>query len=500
MSLLDWTVLDTYFVLMLAMGLWARTKIKSTSDYFTAGGAMPWWLSGISHHMSGYSSAVFVGYAAIAYTAGFSLYIWWASTICLALLIGYRIFPPRWVRLRQHTGMVSPLEYLVVRYNLPTQQVLAWSGTLLKIFDVGAKWTATAILLYAFAGVRPIFGVLLTGGVTLVYAVVGGLWADALTDFSQFCIQLIAGFAMLIAALSHLGGVSGLWTVWSVLPQSHHYAFVGPYTPVFAIVFLLINTLSYNGGTWNLAQRFIAAPTAEDARKAALLSAALYLIWPLVLFFPMWAAPVLVPNLASPLEAYAHMARMLLPHGLIGLVIAGIFAHTMAMTSSDANAVSAVVVRDILPALRRDHSRPSDAAQLLAGRICTFLFLALSMVIAVFADHFGGVLGLLILWFAALIGPIAVPMLLGMLLPFRRCGSAAALLGWGGGLLVFVLLKFVFLRRIGTLAEDTATVISVGGPVITSLVLYLLVGFFTRTTKPASDSLLRVINGEPAKE
>jgi SSS family solute:Na+ symporter len=449
--------------------------------------------------MSGYSSAVFVGYAAIAYTTGFSLYIWWASTICLALLIGYRIFPPRWVRLRQHTGMVSPLEFLVVRYNLPTQQVLAWSGALLKIFDVGAKWTATAILLYVFADVRPIFGVLLTGGVTLIYAVVGGLWADALTDFSQFCIQLIAGFAMLIAALSHLGGISGLWTVWRVLPPSHHYAFVGAYTPFFAIVFLLINTLSYNGGTWNLAQRFIAAPTGKDARIAALLSAALYLIWPLVLFFPMWAAPVLVPNLAKPLEAYAHMARMLLPHGLIGLVIAGIFAHTMAMTSSDANAVSAVVVRDILPALRSDHLRPGDATQLRAGRICTFLFLALSMIIAIFADRFGGVLGLLILWFAALIGPIAVPMLLGMLLPFRRSGSVAALSGWAGGLLVFVLLKFVFLRRIGTLAEDTATVISVGGPVITSLVLYLLVGFFTRTTKPTSDALLRVINGEPAR-
>jgi SSS family solute:Na+ symporter len=92
MSPLDWAVLDTYFVLMLVMGLWARAKVKSASDYFTAGGAMPWWLSGVSHHMSGYSSAVFVGYAAIAYTAGFSLYVWWAFTISLALLIGHRIF------------------------------------------------------------------------------------------------------------------------------------------------------------------------------------------------------------------------------------------------------------------------------------------------------------------------------------------------------------------------------------------------------------------------
>ena len=156
MSFLDWAVLCAYFAFMIGVGMWARTKIRNANDYFTAGGAMPWWLSGISHHMSGYSSAAFVGYAAIAYSTGFTIYIWWACTITLAMLIGYRIFPPRWARLRQRTGMISPLEYLVVRYNLPTQQVLAWSGALLKIFDIGAKWTATAILLNVLAHVPPV--------------------------------------------------------------------------------------------------------------------------------------------------------------------------------------------------------------------------------------------------------------------------------------------------------------------------------------------------------
>jgi SSS family solute:Na+ symporter len=500
MSVLDWTVLCLYFALMLGTGMWARTKVKNASDFFTAGGEMPWWLSGISHHMSGYSSAVFVAYAAIAYTTGFTIYIWWACTITLAMLIGYRIFPPRWARLRQRTGMISPLEYLVVRYNLPTQQVLAWSGALLKVFDIGAKWTATAILLNVFANVPPIVGVLLTGSVTLVYAVVGGLWANALTDFSQFAIQLVAGVAMLLAVLAHLGGVSALWTIWAHLPPSHAHAFSAPYTPLFAAVFLLVNTLSYNGGTWNLAQRFIAAPTGKDAKKAALLSASLYLVWPLVLLFPMWAAPLLLPHLAEPADSYALMVRMLLPHGLVGLVLAGLFAHTMAMTSSDANAISAVVVRDILPALRRDRRRMSDPAQLLAGRICTFTFLVLSMVIAIFANSFGGVLGLLILWFAALLGPIAIPMLLGMLLPFRRSGPAAALIAWSGGVITFVLIKFVFTARINSSAGDMATAIAVGGPVVTAMILYIAVGLITPKTKPAADALLRSINQDLSAE
>lgn len=488
----DTVVLGAYFAGMIGVGFWARAKVKSASDFFTAGGSMPWWLSGISHHMSGYSSAVFVGYAAIAYTAGFSLYIWWACTIALGLLIGCRIFPPRWVRLRQFTGMISPLEYLSTRYNLATQQLLAWSGALLKVFDVGAKWTATAILLNVFANLPTAIGVLLTGGVTLVYSVVGGLWADALTDFSQFVIQLIAGLAMLIAVLSHLGGVSGLWTLWKQLPPDHHQLFTGTYTPWFALLFLAINTLSYNGGTWNLAQRFIAAPSTRDAQKAACLSSLLYFSWPLVLLFPMWAAPVLLPHMANPSESYAILAEKLLPHGLLGLVIAGLFAHTMAMTSSDANAISAVVVRDILPALRGG-PRLADSAQLRAGRICTFLFLAGSMTIAIFADHFGGVLGLLILWFAALLGPIAIPMLLGMLTMFRRSGATAAIGAWIAGVFAFAVVRVLLGRNLTPLGADSAMAFSVGAPLIASFLVFTFIGFTFPQNNPAANELLACI-------
>src|SRR5258707_12820446 len=154
----------------------------------------------------------------------------------------------------------------------------------------------------------------------------------------------------------------------NALPPSRSRPFVGEYTLAFAIVYLLINILSYNGDTCNLAQRFIAPPTATAARKAALLSASLYLVWPLVLFFPMWASPLLLPHLADPSQSYALLTKTLLPQGLIGLVLAGMFAHTTAMTSSDANAISSVVVRDILPALRKDRQRPNDRVQLLAGR------------------------------------------------------------------------------------------------------------------------------------
>lgn len=494
MHSLDWTVLILYFILMVGVGVWARSKVADARDFFTAGGAMPWWLSGISHHMSGYSSAVFVGYAAIAYTEGFTLYVWWACSIALALTIGARLFAPRWARMRLVRDVISPLEFLAVRYNVPTQQLLAWSGGLLKLFDVGAKWASAALLLQVFGGVPFIWGILLTGGITLIYSVIGGLWADALTDLSQFVIQTIAGVVMLVAVLARLGGFSGLWTMWDRLPPTHHEPFAGQYTPWFAIAFFVVSLLSYNGGTWNLAQRFMAAPSAESAKRAALLSAALYLIWPLVLFFPMWAAPILLPNLADPTESYALLTQELLPSGLVGLVLAGMFAHTMAMTSSDANAVSAVVVRDILPTLRRGRAALGVSRELLAGRVTTFLFLALSMMLGMVADSFGGVIGLILLWYGALVGPIAVPMILGLLPAFRSCGPAAAMSSVFAGAVGFLLVKFIFADAL--VGSSQATALTVAVPISAAIIAYIGVGLAMRSRDARSDELLAQLSAD----
>jgi SSS family solute:Na+ symporter len=487
MSALDWIVLGLYFLLMVGIGLWSHRRVHDASDYFTAGGRMPWWLSGISHHMSGYSSAVFVGYAAIAYTYGFTLYVWWALPVTIAVLVGAFIIAPRWSRLRMKLHIISPMQYLATRYNVPTQQILAWSGALLKVFDVGAKWSAMAIILNVFTNLPLIVGIVLTGGVSLIYVTIGGLWADALTDFAQFIVQLIAGITLFVIVLAKLGGVSALGSIWTRLPASNHALFGGPYTVWFVLAYLLIDFLSYNGGTWNLAQRYIASPSGKQARWAALLSAALYLVWPIVLFYPMWAAPLLFPHMADPSQSYAIMAHSLLPNGLVGFVLAGMFAHTMAMTSSDANAISAVVTGDILPAISKKLSNLSTRGTLQAARITTLIFTAISMVVAVKADSFGGVIGLIVTWFGALVGPISIPMLFGLLPTFKRCGPTAAITSWAGGILAFALIKY-------GITNDVAA--TVGIPVLVSVILYIGIGLATKQVKPEAEALIEILSAE----
>ncbi|WP_263247522.1 sodium:solute symporter family transporter [Saccharopolyspora rosea] len=481
MHVLDWAVVVGYLLVMVAVGVWSHRQVADTSDFFSAGGRMPWWLAGISHHMSGYSAVVFVAYAGVAYDQGVVSYVVFMFPLAVATGIGAFLFAPKWNRLRRYYRIASPLEYLARRFDVPTQQVLAWSGSVLKVFDVAAKWSAVAVLLHEFVGLPTGWGVLITASVTLVYCTAGGLWADALTEFGQFVIQALAAFAM-IGAVGFALADRGLdyLTFWSALPAGHTDPTTTSYPGYFVLVYVLVKTFEYNGGMWNLAQRYLATPDSAQARRTALLSSALYLLWPLVLMLPMFAAPLLV-HVADPQDVYAGMALRFLPPGLLGLVLVGVFSHTMAMAASDATAISAVVTRDVLPRIWRRARGFGEAASLRAGRVLTVGFVALSAVIAFCADGLGGVLGIVVAWVGALIGPISIPMMLGMLRPFRHVGPTAALTSWAGGLVAYGLTKYAW--QLG----DVLTVVT---PVLVSALLFVGVGAAYRDAPPEADEIV----------
>ena len=450
MQFIDYGVIALFFAVVAVIGWTSARKIKGSSDYFVAGGNIPWWLGGISHHVSGHSGVVFVAYAAVCYQYGFTLYFWWAFSIAISCIGGAWWFAPRWARLRIATGIQSPTEYLARRYNGPTQQLMAWSGALLKLFDVGAKWASIGVLMHGFTGLPVSAGIWIAGGVSLFYITVGGLWADLQTDLLQFAVQVVAGMALFFAVLGPLGGSGAIWTMWERLPAGHAHLFNGPYNPVFFVGYLAASILSYNGGTWNLAVRYIGSPSAASAQRSALLSGALYLVWPLFLFFPMWAAPILLPGLADPSQSYVLLTQKFLPPGLVGLVVASMFAATMAMTTSDTNTVSSVITRDILPTMSERFRRLDARQALRLARWTTMGFTLLTLVVGLEAERFGGVLGLILTWFAALIGPVSVPMLLGLVPAFKHADARAATSSILAGFAAFVIVTQVMTTTQGT--------------------------------------------------
>jgi len=476
MQILDWIVLSLYFLMLLGIGLWAYFRVKNSADFYTAGGKLPWWLSGISHHVSGYSGAVFVAYAGIAYTHGFSLYVWWAFTVALATLMAAFFIAPRWSRLRIFSGVQSPTEYLLKRYDLKTQQLIAWTGAIIKVFDTGGKLAAIAVLLNVFSGASISFGIILVGMISLIYITIGGLWADVWNDFGQFMVQLLAGITMFVVIILKLDdGLDSIFTVWDRLPEGHSNLFNEPYTFGFVCVILIINFFSYSGGTWNLATRFISSKSGKMAKKAAILSSILYFVWPLVLFYPMFSAPLFFENLSDPTLSYGMLVKEFLPSGLVGLVLASLFANTLSMTASDSNTVSAVISRDILPVLFPKIRTFTDKKLLRLARVTTFCFTLCTIITALNSSYFGGVFGLIVSWFAALLGPISIPMILGLLPAFAKSDGRAALISIVGGLLAFIGLKLV---------PTHSLALEIGGPTLVSFFLFVLWGWLNNRPVP----------------
>ena len=478
----DSIVIILFFLSMVVIGILSYFRSKNSEDYFVAGGKLPWWLAGISHHVSGHSGAVFVAYAAVAYTHGFTVYMWWALPVGIVIIASAKIFPVYWVRLRKNFQIQSPLEYLSVRYNMWTQQVIAWAGVLLKIFDIGAKWAAIGILLHVVAGISMTTGILVSGVVTLIYVTFGGLWGVIVTDLIQFIVQVLGGIVMFVLVINRLGGLDSITGIWKRLPPGHSQLFNDPYTAGFVGVMFFLYFLSYNGGSWSLATRYISSPTEREASKAARLSGVLYLVWPLILFFPMWAAPLILPGLANPNESYGWLMVKILPQGMIGLVIASLFAATMGMTSSDVNTIAAVITRDILPVVSGRFR--NDTHSLRTARITTFLFTVATIAVALNYERFGGVLGLIVNWFGALLGPTAMPLLFGLLPVFRSCGPRAAISSIIAGIVTFIITKNMHVNSLA---------IEVGLPTIVSAVVFIGVGLVTKSVPVKVKNLLAAL-------
>jgi hypothetical protein len=86
-------------------------------------------------------------------------------------------------------------------------------------------------------------------------------------------------------------------------------------------------------------------------------------------------------------------------------------------------------------------------------------------------------------------GPISIPLLLGMLRAFRRCGLRAALVSWAAGLIGYWIVKY------GMDGSSQTTVIVT--PLVTSLALYVLLGLVLPEPNTEADAI--VAGGRPGR-
>ena len=89
LTLLDWTMIFGYAVIVIALGFILAKRNHNAEDYFLAGRRMTWPLIGLSLFASNISSTTLVGLAGDAYSTGISVFNYeWTAAIVLVFFCG----------------------------------------------------------------------------------------------------------------------------------------------------------------------------------------------------------------------------------------------------------------------------------------------------------------------------------------------------------------------------------------------------------------------------
>lgn len=401
---LDYITIIIYMVLMSGIGIFLGKYIKNISDYFKGGSGVSWIAGGISNFMTKFSTFVFVAYAGIAYSDGLvAITLIWCTV--LPSLIAVFVYAKRWKR----AGIISPVEFLETRFNAPIRQIFSWSGVLLKLLDDMIKLYAIGIFVTAASGIPFETAVIYCGLVVAIYTVIGGFLAVIVTDVVQFVILFFSTLIMVPLAYNAAGGISNMK---DVMPANMDWFNGNKGAPFFLIVYYVTIIIKYLGN-WTFIQRFYSAKTEEDGRKIGWLSAILFFIFPVIFLFPPVAARVILPNLENPEMAYVALCLKLLPEGIMGLMIAAMFAATMSVLSAEYNVTASVLTRDIYQRLFRKNALPKET--LWVARIMTLCVGVIVTIGALYVGRLGGAFKVNQYLSGIISIPMIIPVIMGVI-------------------------------------------------------------------------------------
>ncbi|HZR66723.1 MAG TPA: hypothetical protein VFA85_16395 [Terriglobales bacterium] len=436
----DYVVIGCYAVLMVVAGIYVMKFNRGAAEYFRGGNRIPWLVAGLSSFMAGFSAWTFTGAAGVAYRAGIAVIGLYLGN-ALSFLLGYFLFAVRWRRSRISTVM----EYLTGRFNETTRQTFSWSAVVIQLFMSASVLYGLSLFVSSACGIPVLWTVMGAGTIIMFYCVVGGLWAVVVTDFLQASILLPFCLVLVIASLMRVGGVTGL--VHSLPPELKTIHLTGEFGWIYILSWTVMVSFGYN--TNAMAQRYFSVDNERSARKVALLCSALFVVGAFIWFIPPLAMRVVYPDLHSiwphvndvSEASYAVASLTLMPHGLIGIMLAAMFSSTMANVGATFNVKSAILTKDIYQGLFRKSA--GERELLIVGGTMTFLVSALTVAIAALMASTGQSVFAVMLTFNTLIslayGP---PALLGLVI--RRTPPWSGLASFSVGLVLGILGAFVF--------------------------------------------------------
>lgn len=373
-SLIDNIVLIIYFGIVLLIGIYhQRSKVKNSEDYFLAGRSMGWVAVGTSLFATNISSEHLIGLAGTGYTRGLSVGQFEWLAVFILIILGY-VFAPIFIRSKVFTVP----EFFGQRFDRRSRTYLtaisigAYFFTKIAVTLLAASYLLKLVLGWdMFASTVLI--VLLTG----LYTVIGGLRSVIKTQIFQAGLLIFGAFLLVYYGIAEIGGFSSLT---EKLPSDYFTLFKPTDDPDFPWTGMIFGAPILAIWYWctdqYIVQRILSAKGVENARKGTLLAGFLK-IFPIFLFIlPGMIAVVLFPGISGN-EAYTYLLTgSLLPVGIKGIVIAGLFAALMSSLSSAFNSSATLIANDIYKPRK---TNVKDDELVLVGRLATTLIVVLTI-------------------------------------------------------------------------------------------------------------------------
>ncbi|HEY2972184.1 MAG TPA: hypothetical protein VGJ48_06700 [Pyrinomonadaceae bacterium] len=395
MRTLDWVVVGLYFLFMLVVGLYfMRRASRSLADYFVSGRDLPWWVIALSAVATYTDAGLAPAVTMLTYQGGLlGNAVWWIPYV-IWMPLGAVLWSKYWRRL----GTVTSAELLNIRYSgrfahayRGIYAVFMSFGFIVVLMGYVSGWLGAA--LGPILGWEPLSMILFSAIVTAAYTVASGLSGVAYTDAYQFGIFLAGNIILVPIVLIAAGGMEHVYqTIELTRGAAEAESFFRVLPPVkgldaltiFAfIVQGLFFAASPTGGEGFTAQRFMAARNEFHAQVGQLFNALLTLIVRVVpfLFLGVIAAALYAPgSIAEPGEIWARLVRTYAPVGLLGLLVAGIFAAYMSTISTLMNWGASYIVNDFYKPFVRPAK--SERHYVWVGRIGSVVIFSLSLLVA----------------------------------------------------------------------------------------------------------------------
>lgn len=350
---IDIAIVAAYMLAMLCMGLYfyRRTSTDSASAFFLGNRAIPSWAAGLSMFAGTIGSVNYLAYPAKSFETDWQ-YLMSKLTYVGALFVVAIWLAPFFRRL----NLVSVNTYLEDRFALGIRLLASGLWILLQLgARMGIILYLPALAINTMTGVDIIPCIVTVGLFTIVYTALGGMRAVVWTDVVQVFV-LIGGALFAVGFILHDLGLSQVIGTTATFHKTHaiNLAFDvrQPTIWTFLSLAVLEGILCFPRDQIVM-QRVMSTATPRAASRSILTFAAILTPCAVLFYaigtalFAFYRAHPAALDPTRPIDAvFPTFIGTQLPHGIVGMVVAGVLAAAMGVLSGIINSVATLLSVD----------------------------------------------------------------------------------------------------------------------------------------------------------